>query len=77
MRKYLYTSLTRISDLAADGFGVEQIPRSKWETGDYVVAEVEDNPGPGRQLELQNGRMVEVLHCDRIVGALRHLSHRL
>ncbi len=37
--RYVFTSLTRISDLAERDFAAETVDRSEWETGDYVVVE--------------------------------------
>jgi hypothetical protein len=67
--KYYYTSLTRISNLPEVSFSVEALPRDEWETGDYVVGEVgtsQSNPAP---IEQANGRMVEVIGGDLVVGA--------
>jgi hypothetical protein len=38
--RYIFTSLTCISDLPEVPFSVEPLPRREWETGDYVVGEV-------------------------------------
>ncbi len=74
--KYIFTSLTRISDLSRRRFSVRELPQSEWSTGDYVVMEVTD-PGNGYYLmELANGRMMEVMKDDLLVGALgvRHAT---
>jgi hypothetical protein len=42
--RYIFTSLTRISDLPEVPFSVEPLPRREWETGDYVVGEVASPP---------------------------------
>jgi hypothetical protein len=68
--RYFFASLTRISDLPGTAFSVEPLPRSGWATGDYVVAQVASQPASGARLELRNGRMVEVVEGDLIVGAL-------
>ncbi|MCB9641654.1 MAG: hypothetical protein H6728_01080 [Myxococcales bacterium] len=70
MAKYFFTSLTRISDLSDHPFQIDPIDRSHWEDGDYIVGRVAHRPNPSRQIELTNGRMVEVLEEDLIVGAL-------
>ncbi|WP_013324455.1 ATP-binding protein [Gloeothece verrucosa] len=67
--KYFFTSLTRISDLAAQPFEVKPIPREQWATGDYVVGEIISPLGKTAIIELVTGRMVEVLEGDQIVGA--------
>ena len=68
--KYIYTSLTRISDLAQQGFDVEQLPKEKWETGDYVVCNIADPGSSALSLELPSGRMRGVIGEEHIVGAL-------
>ena len=68
---YIFTSLTRISDLPEVPFSVEPLPRREWETGDYVVGEVASMPNRLSRIELANGRMVEVVEGDMIVGCLR------
>jgi hypothetical protein len=67
--RYIFTSLTRISDLPEVPFSVEPLPRREWETGDYVVGEVASPPHRLSLIELGNGRMVEVVEGDMIVGA--------
>ena len=67
--RYIFTSLTRISDLPEIPFSVEPLPRREWETGDYVVGEVVSPPHRLSLIELGNGRMVEVVEGDMIVGA--------
>jgi len=66
--RYLYTSLTRISPLAQQAFDVAPIERSQWRTGDYVVGEVLDASGY-HAVELPNGRMMEAMEGDAVVGA--------
>ena len=68
--KYIYASLTRISDLAEKGFEVKELPRKKWETGDYVVSEILNEGGESLQIELPNGRMRGVIAGEMVVGAL-------
>jgi dethiobiotin synthetase len=72
---YIFTSLTRISDLEQKDFTSKHLAKANWSTGDYVICEVIKS---SRQLqaELKNGRMMELLPGDRIVGALgvRHAS---
>jgi len=67
--KYFYTSLTRISNLPEVSFSVEELPKEEWEAADYVVGEVSSPPGGLSQVELANGRMVEVVEGDLVVGA--------
>ncbi len=66
---YLYSSLTRISDLKVRPFDEVSLPREQWETGDYVVGEVLSPVTENAKLELTNGRLATLLPGDRIVGA--------
>lgn len=66
--KYVFTSLTRITDLPERPFSVEPLPRRLWGTGDYVVGEVL-SPGGTPQVELASGRMTEAVEGDLLVGA--------
>ncbi len=68
MNRYIFTSVTRISDLAARAFDVAPCDRATWTTGDYVVGEVLDASGY-HAVELPDGRMMEVAEGDSIVGA--------
>jgi hypothetical protein len=68
--KYFFTSMTRISGLAAAAFAVEPLAREAWNGGDYVVGEV---CGPASSLyrfELESGRMIGAAEGDLVVGAL-------
>jgi len=67
--KYFFSSLTRISDLAEEAFGVEPRVRGDWGTGDYVVGEVVGRAGELSRVELRSGRMIEVVEGDLVVGA--------
>ena len=69
MIKYFFSSLTRISDLAEEAFGVEPRVRGDWGTGDYVVGEVVGRAGELSRVELRSGRMIEVVEGDLVVGA--------
>ncbi|HEY9607479.1 MAG TPA: hypothetical protein V6C85_38195 [Allocoleopsis sp.] len=65
---YLFSSLTRISDLASRSFVVHPLPREQWATGDYVVGTVIPPVHKLSTVELPNGRMASVLEGDSIVG---------
>ena len=67
---YFFTSMTRISDLTTNSFEVKPLPRGQWATGDYVVGEIILPTGKHPVIELTNGRMVEVMEGDMVVGAL-------
>lgn len=65
----IFTSLSRISDLAARPFEVGALPLNAWEMGDYVVCEIEDPGGSSLLLELPNGRMRGVIGGEWVLGA--------
>jgi hypothetical protein len=76
MTKYLFSSVTRISDLADGGFAVEPLPRGSWELGDYVVGQVAGTAGEDLTVELPDGRMIEADESDLVIGAFgkRHAT---
>lgn len=67
--QYTYSSLCRISDLSEKPFEVEALPRDAWNTGDYVVGQVTSARKGRQQVELANGRMIEAVAGDLVVGA--------
>ena len=69
MNKYFFSSLTRISDLAEEGFAVAPLDQTEWAMGDYVVGEVVSRPGALSRVELRSGRMIELVKEDLVVGA--------
>jgi hypothetical protein len=69
MSRYFFASVTRISDLAEEGFSVTPLPRDEWASGDYVVGEVISRQGELSRVELRSGRMIEVVIGDLVVGA--------
>lgn len=68
--RYLFSSVTRITPLEDAPFTVHPLDRASWGMGDYVVAEVEDPDGTDTTVELCNGRMIDAVHGDLVVGAL-------
>lgn len=68
MTRHVFTSVTRISDLAENGFDVARLDRRAWGTGDYVVGVLTDVSGY-HTIELSNGRMMDVAEGDLLVGA--------
>ncbi len=72
----IYTSLTRITDLAESNFEIRRIPRARWQMGHYVVCEITDAGGNSLLIELPNGRMRGVIGGETIMGALgvRHAT---
>lgn len=69
MIRTFLASVTRISDLSEDTITAEKLPRELWETGDYVVAKVQDIQGHLTAIEMPNGRMINVMEDDLVVGA--------
>ena len=69
MTRYIHTSVTRISDLAKQSFEVQPIDRHHWQTGHYVVGRVLSTASGLHNIELPNGRMIEVFEDDLIIGA--------
>lgn len=67
--RYFFTSITRISNLEQCGFTIKKLPKTQWETEDYVTGEIITSPGCMRYIELPNGRMVEVADGDLVIGA--------
>ncbi len=68
--RYVFTSLTRISPLPNTEFEVTPLSRQHWQTGDYVVAEVNEPYRGTLRIEHTDGRMAEVAEGDQLVGAL-------
>lgn len=68
--KHIFTSLTRISDLAEKEFQLKKLQKEHWGTGDYVVCKIVNAGGETLKLELPNGRMRGVIGGETIVGAL-------
>jgi hypothetical protein len=67
--RYFLTSLTRISDFADGQFEVRATDLAAWSHGDYVAARVVGKPSSLYQIEIPNGRMVNMMAGDRIIGA--------
>jgi hypothetical protein len=69
MENALYGSVTRIADLPPWPIPHQVQPRHRWKTGDYVVGEVVDVSPPAEGLELPNGREIQMMVGDLVVGA--------
>jgi len=68
VRRYLHASVTRITDFEQRPFEVHELPRDRWATADYVLVEV---LGPSHHpFEIANGRLVDAVAGDLVVGAL-------
>jgi hypothetical protein len=66
---YVYTSLTRISNLPEIDFEVKPVPHREWRNADYALVEVTTHRNV-LNIELANGRMVHAAKGDLVVGAL-------
>jgi hypothetical protein len=67
---YFFASVTRCSDLWAQPFDVEAVPRERWRAADFVVAEVIGQRNPLYRCETKTGRIAELVAGDLLVGAL-------
>jgi hypothetical protein len=70
MDRLTLASLTRISHLAKGDFEVDPLPREEWKHAHYVVGEMVSGDGPYAKAELSNGRLVDLMKGDRVMGAL-------
>ncbi|MBT8308561.1 MAG: hypothetical protein KJN85_16590 [Maribacter sp.] len=68
--KYIFTSLTRISDLAEREFQLKKLKKEQWGTGDYVACQIVNAGSETLKLELPNGRMRGIVGGEKIIGAL-------
>ena len=64
------TSIRRIADFERRPPEIEPLDRQRWETGDYVLAEVTAGGTLPYMIENQVGRSLEVIEGDRLIGAL-------
>ena len=69
MSLFAFTSVTRIADLAPGHVTLTERPREDWCSGDYVCGRVLPECGRLRSVECRNGRMMEVVEGDRVIGA--------
>lgn len=70
MSKTVLASLARIADFEVQPYTLERIEQSRWETGDYVQAEVTGETTGLYHVEDTSGKMVTVEAGDLVVGAL-------
>lgn len=68
-QKAFLGSLARLSCLQ-EPFTLETLARSGWETGDFVVGEFVSAGGPLSRVELDTGRLIDVIRGDRLLGVL-------
>lgn len=71
------SSLTRISDLDSNPYDVMRIPKTDWDTGDYVVGEITGSSGRVYTIELASGRMINAMPGDWVAGAFGNRSATL
>ena len=69
MSQTFLASLTRISDLDKNPFEIRPLPRSQWESGDYVLTEATAPASELYQVEASSGEMLPVEPGDTIIGA--------
>lgn len=74
--QFTFTSLARNSGLMDAAFEVRAIPFSQWAAGDFVAVELMKPGSEAARIELYNGRMMDPLKGERLVGALgvRHAT---
>lgn len=70
MRADVYGSVTRIAEIKNRPYEVETLPKESWKTGDYVLARVTRRPAPDVRVENPDGRRVELMEGETLVGAL-------
>jgi hypothetical protein len=67
--RFFLTSVARISDLENGEFDVRPMDRQHWADGDYVAARVIGRPSALYKIEICNGRMVDMMEGDLVIGA--------
>jgi len=70
VQRHVLASTTRISDLENDPFDIEPLARERWGNGDYVGGELLAGQGVPYLVENPQGRMVEAVAGDLLIGAL-------
>lgn len=68
--RYIFTSLTRISDLDSKPFQLIPLPHEQWRRGDYCAVRVCGTPNPLYRFENSSGRRVGVMAGDLAISAL-------
>ncbi|MCB0558562.1 MAG: DUF1611 domain-containing protein [Lewinellaceae bacterium] len=74
--QFTFTSLARNSGLMGAPFETRPIPFSQWATGDFIAVELMKPGSETARIELHNGRMMDPLKGERLIGALgiRHAT---
>ncbi len=70
MTRTVIGSLARIADFGAGPYELESIAKTRWQTGDYVMATVTGRGTPLYHIEDCNGDLIDVEAGDRVLGAL-------
>jgi hypothetical protein len=69
MKADVHASVTRIAALEDRTYEVKSLPKEDWGTGDYVFARVTRRPAPDVRMENPEGRRVELIEGETVVGA--------
>ena len=64
------TSVTRNAPFRREAVEAAPLPRAEWRTGDYVLGRILPRSLSSGRIEARDGRMVEVLENDLVVGVL-------
>ncbi|MCB9267199.1 MAG: DUF1611 domain-containing protein [Lewinellaceae bacterium] len=74
--QFTFTSLARNSGLMGSSFEARPIPFSQWANGDFIAVELMQPGSEAARIELFNGRMMDPLKGERLIGALgvRHAT---
>ena len=77
MNKRVLGSLARIADFGTRPYEVQDIPRSDWESGDYVRGTVVGEPTRLYRIECTTGEMITVDQGDEVIGAFGYRAATL
>lgn len=74
--QFIYTSLTRISDLQKARFDIKPKDKSSWKNADYIAGKVIYDAQGRLKAEIHNGRMTTLMDENILIGALgeRHAT---
>jgi hypothetical protein len=70
MEHRLYGSVCRISNLTDVDHEVKPRAIDRWQNGDYVVGRINERPSHEARIEAPEGRLIEPLEGEYVVGAL-------
>jgi hypothetical protein len=77
VNKRVLGSLARIADFDTRPFEMQAIPRSDWQTGDFVRGIVTGEPTRLYHIECTTGEMIAVDPGDEVIGAFGHRAATL